>query len=326
MIALNGLYCLAIVGWWIYFLPRMADHLRDLEFWQSPWNMMALALYLLGMCFTLNHYAILLHLEQGLFPHSELPLVSLSRTLIFLGLNVGFLLSIQSKWRFGLIEIILAMIAVIAIRLHLTFLGDYEHLYWQTSLLIVLALLAVGVQAMRVFVAAVHERSAELSDIQWAHVGAFGTFYALSLLSWMLLGWAAGDGLMNHRAVGDSPMQMAVYGVNVLALVVLVILSLPDHWLYRFTYPLRVRRFYRLCRLVRFIDQHNTITPVYPAMPVRIRYIDMALYQNLIYILDNYPFLNEAASDVRAQIRQIETSHLDPEALVRALASIEVGR
>ncbi len=156
--------------------------------------------------------------------------------------------------------------------------------------------------------------------------------YTLSLIFYasFILNCAAGI-LWTFTVFFVPSLQTQAFAVDqlsaLLCLIQFVIMLFPFRWLVVFFYPPQLRLYFRLRRLREAVRYYaNAHPPTYQLSYnlTRLSDIELAIYQQVIEILDMYPSIDSAGDKLRSSIQEAAESEPQYTELVDRLAAIPI--
>lgn len=114
---------------------------------------------------------------------------------------------------------------------------------------------------------------------------------------------------------------------SVVCLIQFVVMLFPFRWLMLVFYPAQLRLYIRLRRLRAAVKNFSTAHPPIYQLPVNLTRsadIELAIYQQVIEILDMYPSMNESGETLRRRIQTLVETEPQYVKLVDELAAIRL--
>lgn len=112
-----------------------------------------------------------------------------------------------------------------------------------------------------------------------------------------------------------------------LCLILFFVMLFPFRWLMPLFYPNQLRRYIRLRRLGAVVKEYSAFQPAVHRMTfnlIRATDIDLAIYQEVIAILDMYPSMDDEAETLQRKIQTLVEDQPQYAELVDRLASIRI--
>lgn len=285
-----------------------------------PWLFLWISAYILGWFYFLNHFFILDYLDNTVLISTNFPLVSIIFVSLIVAYMVGSLqvLEIHFSKRFVFTRIVITLIYISALINHFR-IQPYVELYWQNSIVVYVIILIASIS---LYGTTWKYRQYPKDNLELAHMiwyGIYATFFGIANL---LIAINGARGLLGFIIIPENSLQYVAYTCNLIGMVAINIMVLPDDILFHTLYPIRIWQYQRLRTLGMKI--HHDIKHKKNIFPISDSEndLDTQIHQTLISILDDYPYLDKD-HDLRNQLWQIEQSSADFEELLWQILRIK---
>lgn len=110
-----------------------------------------------------------------------------------------------------------------------------------------------------------------------------------------------------------------------LSYVLILVLLVPFRWLMPLFYPRQLLLYVRLHRLQKIVKRWSSIQPLHSRLSLNLTHpdeIELAIYQEIIAILDMYPSMGEPGRDLQKKIQRVVETRPQYAELVQTMAAI----